>query len=467
VTSPAGRRFRVRVALLGLPPLLALFALARFRPPDGHEHATLAQFFGRFHPTIVHFPIALLALVLVLEIAGATRRWARVRDSAGSILALATLGAFAAAFLGWLLAWSGGSRGPLVTLHLWSGVWLCFACVVCCSLRRHAPAAPGFLYGVALTATVGLMVWTSHLGGQLSHGESYLTQYLPARARAWIGLPAFAPHGGASAGGARAGGTLSFYSASIAPIFDDHCVVCHDANKQKGKLRLDSYDWIMRGGEDGLVIKPGDPKGSDLFRRITLPPDDDDFMPSDGKPALKPYDVMLIEHWIATGASATLADNFAPVVAEAPAVPPAAPDDRPFLTKLGALEASLGVRLVPRSQMPTDGIILRTVSAPGRCDDAALVQLEPVGALIVEAELARTKVTDAGLKTLAGFHNLRSIDLSYTAITSANLGELTALPHLYKLNLTGTAIDASGLAKLRSAPGLKHIYYFQTKASAH
>jgi len=117
--------------------------------------------------------------------------------------------------------------------------------------------------------------------------------------------------------------------------------------------------------------------------------------------------------------------------------------------------------------MPTDGIILRTVSAPGRCDDAALVQLEPVGALIVEAELARTKVTDAGLKTLAGFHNLRSIDLSYTAITSANLGELTALPHLYKLNLTGTAIDASGLAKLRSAPGLKHIYYFQTKASAH
>ncbi len=116
--------------------------------------------------------------------------------------------------------------------------------------------------------------------------------------------------------------------------------------------------------------------------------------------------------------------------------------------------------------MPTDGLILRTVSAPARCDDAVLISLAPVADLIVDAELARTKVTDAGLKTLAGFHNLRSLDLSHTAITSANLGDLAPLQHLGRLNLTGTAIDSAGLAKIRSMRGLSHIYYFQTKASS-
>ena len=472
MTTRAGRGLRWGVALAGLPPALALFALAHFRPPDGREHGDLAQFFGRFHPTIVHFPVALLALVLVLEAAGATRRWARLRESAGFVLGLATLGAFAAAFLGWLLAWSGGYRGPVVTLHLRSGAWLCLAAVLCCALRRRPPGPPGLPYGLALTATVALMVWTGHLGGRLSHGDTFLTEYMPVRARAWFGLSSSTPRRGVTAGGAvpvpASGGADSFYRLSIAPILDAHCVVCHDANKQKGKLRLDSYAWIMHGGEDGPVIKPGDPAGSDLYRRITLPPDDDDFMPSDGKPPLPPDAVRLIEHWIATGASATLSDHFVPVGVAAPAAPPpAAPDYRPFLPQLAALEVALGLRLVPRSQVPTDGIILRTVSAPGRCDDAALARLAPVAALIVDAELARTKVTDAGVKILAGFPNLRSLDLSYTAVTSAQLGRLAALPHLYKLNLTATAIDAAGLAQLRRARGLRQIYYFQTKAFSH
>jgi len=456
---------RIRAASLGLPPLLALSALAFFRPPDGREHAAAAQFIGRFHPTIVHFPIALLALVLVLETAGLSRRRAALREAAGFVLVLATLAAFAAALLGWLLAWSGGSHGPLVTRHLWAGVGLCFACILCGGLRRRAPAGSGFLYGLTLAASVALMVWTAHLGGQLTHGESYLTQYMPARVRAWIGLPPLRPTPRRPAAAGRTAGVPSFYRASIAPILDSHCVVCHDANKQKGKLRLDSYEWILRGGEDGPVIKPGDPKGSELYRRITLPTDDDDFMPSDGKPPLPPEDVKRIEHWIATGASATLADSFAPV-APAPIVPPAAPDCRPFLGKIRGLEQSLGVRLVPRSQVPTDGLVLRTVSAPERCDDQTLARLGPVAGLIVEAELARTQVTDAGLKTLARFSNLRSLDLSFTAVTSADLGDLAALPHLERLNLTGTAVDGAGVAKIRSAPALKRLYCFQTKAAA-
>jgi hypothetical protein len=37
----------------------------------------------------------------------------------------------------------------------------------------------------------------------------------------------------------------------------------------------------MRGGKHGAVIKAGDGKGSELFRRISLSPSSDDFMPSE------------------------------------------------------------------------------------------------------------------------------------------------------------------------------------------
>ena len=115
--------------------------------------------------------------------------------------------------------------------------------------------------------------------------------------------------------------------------------------------------------------------------------------------------------------------------------------------------------------MATDGLILRTASAPGRCDDAALAKLAPVAALIVDAELARTKITDAGLEALAACENLRSLDLTRTAITSEGLAALAGLKKLESLNLTDTAIDDSGVAKLKALPALKRWWLFGTKVT--
>ena len=200
-------------------------------------------------------------------------------------------------------------------------------------------------------------------------------------------------------------GETTFFQARIAPIFDQHCVACHGAEKQKGKLRLDSFAAVMKGAESGGVVTPGDCKGSELFRRITLPAADEEVMPNGGKPLLSRDEIKTIELWIVGGASATK------VVADFPGAPALsrpkttvtalAPDWRPRATEIVALERSLGVRLVARSQVATDGLLLRTASAPGRCDDSTLRKLAPLAAYIVEAELTRTGVTDAGLALLA------------------------------------------------------------------
>ena len=262
---------------------------------------------------------------------------------------------------------------------------------------------------------------------------------------------------------------VTFYQARIAPILERHCVVCHGAEKQKAKLRLDSFEALMQGSDTGAVLKPGNLKESELFRRITLPRDHEDVMPSDGKPLLSADEIKNIELWIAGGASATkvLADfPDAPSLARVRvATVPLAPDWRPQAAEMAALEKALGVRLVPRSQTPTDGLVLRTASAPLRCDDAALAKLAPVAALIVEAELARTKVTDAGLKSLAAWANLRGLDLTRTAVTSAGLGSLAGLKQLEALNLTDTAVDDAGVAQLKALPALRKLWLFGTKAT--
>lgn len=261
----------------------------------------------------------------------------------------------------------------------------------------------------------------------------------------------------------------SFYTARVAPVFERHCTVCHGAEKQKARLRLDSFENLMRGAESGAVIKPADAKGSELFRRITLRHDDEDVMPSDGKPLLAPEEIKIIELWIAAEASATkpLADfPTAPVPRTMrPALPALAPDWRPRAAEIAALEKSTGLKLLPRSQAATDGLVVRTASAPGRCDDAALVKLASIAPLIVEAELARTKITDAGLKSLGKFSNLRALDLTRTAVTSDGIGALAGLKNLEALNLTDTAVDDAGAAKLKAWPALKRVWLFGSKAT--
>jgi len=254
------------------------------------------------------------------------------------------------------------------------------------------------------------------------------------------------------------------FSGRVAPILERNCSVCHGAEKQKAGLRLDSYASILKGAESGLVVKPGDVKGSELYRRITLPPTDDDFMPSEGKPPLAPADIAVLEKWIAAGAPAT-AEFDAPAIVVAIVAPPAAPDYGPRLAQATELARTLGVKLVPRSRVATDGLVLRTASAPAQCTDGLLAKLAPVADLIVEAELARTKITDAGLRSVATWTNLVRLDLGQTAVTSAGVVALAPLAKLESINLTETKVDDQGVTALQANPRLKKIWSFGTAAT--
>jgi hypothetical protein len=110
---------RLRFGLLALASILLLSALFAFLPPDGLERATWTQFIGRFHLLTVHFPIALILIVPVLEWAGRKPRFPYLRPSVDFLWVLAMVSSLVAATLGWCLGRSGGYSGRLVTQHMW------------------------------------------------------------------------------------------------------------------------------------------------------------------------------------------------------------------------------------------------------------------------------------------------------------------------------------------------------------
>ena len=417
---------------------------------DGKVHADWQQFLGRFHPLVVHLPIGLLVLVPILEVAGRARP--ALREAAAFVLSLSVFACLLAVVLGYLLAHGGGEAGAGVARHMWGGILLTIAVLACVFARQAAGTLRGS-YPWLLTAVLLLLAWTAHQGGSLTHGANYLTEYLPGPLRTMFTLRPKTPQY-----------PDSFYAKHIDTVLEANCVSCHGASKVKGNLRLDSYDLLMRGGEDGAVIIPGHPERSTLYQRITLPPSDKKFMPSEGKPPLKPEEIAWIRAWIAQGASPELKTLAGITVYEPEPPPPPVPDYKALLPQISQAAKADGVTLVPVSKNLGDGLILNTTDAGAKFGDTQLAGLEKFGPYIVEMELARTSVTDVSLATLAKFSHLRAIHLEDTAVTGNGLAQLTRLQQLRFLNLSGTQVTKAAVAPLSSIKSLRHLYVYNTPA---
>ena len=254
--------------------------------------------------------------------------------------------------------------------------------------------------------------------------------------------------------------TASF-SHDIIPVLEKNCTSCHGLKKQKAGLRLDTYNLILQGSENGAIIKLGNAQDSELYRRLNLNPNDEEFMPAGGKPPLKPYEIELIKQWIIAKNPETSTFSFSKPNLPAVIEQKAAPDYRPKLREALALAEKLRIKLVPRSLIPTDGLILRTASNPKRCTDETLAQLAPFSDLIVEAELSRTLITDKGLNTVRHFKNLQSLDIAFTRVTNQSIEPILELKALKKLNVSGTHITEPALKRLS---GIDHLWTFNEPA---
>jgi hypothetical protein len=222
----------------------------------------------------------------------------------------------------------------------------------------------------------------------------------------------------------------------------------------------------MRGGKDGPVIDLRNAGKSLILARITLPDGDSHRMPAEGRPPLKPNEIAWLRAWIGAGASPSAREVAGVALPSEPHELPPDPvgDYSQLAGEIGAMRNAQGAKLLPVSAKPSDGLILNTVDAAANFGDAELKQFEKFAPFIVEANLARTAVTDASFETLARFSHLRALHLEGTAVTGNGLAKLAALSRLSYLNLSETKVKPDSLGPLKSMPNLRHVYLFNTPA---
>ena len=105
----------------------------------------------------------------------------------------------------------------------------------------------------------------------------------------------------ASASNAAAADRDQYFSEQVHPILAAHCYECHSQpGSVESGLRLDHREGLLRGGDRGPAIVPGDAPGSLLVQAIRHA-DDDLNMPPDGK--LPDEAIAVLASWVQEGAA--------------------------------------------------------------------------------------------------------------------------------------------------------------------
>jgi hypothetical protein len=95
--------------------------------------------------------------------------------------------------------------------------------------------------------------------------------------------------------------TVSF-AKDVAGLLIDNCNGCHiDARQTRGNLNMDSFASLLRGGDSGSIIQPGNAEASLLIKKLRGT--EGDRMPAGGRPPLSEDEIQLIATWINEGAA--------------------------------------------------------------------------------------------------------------------------------------------------------------------
>jgi len=92
------------------------------------------------------------------------------------------------------------------------------------------------------------------------------------------------------------------FEEHVSAIFKNRCNSCHNADKQKGGLNLETFGTAMQGGGSGTVVEPGDLETSTLYQLVSHK--DQPTMPPNA-PKIPEAEIELIRLWIEGGALET------------------------------------------------------------------------------------------------------------------------------------------------------------------
>jgi len=435
----------------------------------------ISIFFGRFHPLIVHIPIGIILFAMALEI---YEKISKINYKRAIVLAyfLTAISGGLAAFIGYLLSTSGGYDEVTLGWHKWLGILTSIFALILVKIKSSVlldkKVGKFTISQIGLLLTLVMISATGHLGGNLTHGETYLTEYMPGPFKQLFGKESdekskvLRPLDIDS---------VNMYAHIIKPVLEAKCQSCHNPSKMKGDLDLTSIEGIKKGGTSGHAVEAGKLNKSELYKRVTLPKDSKKFMPPDNKPALTNVEVDLLKMWVENGASFERKFH----------------EQNPEEKEIYLVSVYLGISTTEQSvdQLPeiteiddqlvselkSNGLMIDFIAENSALIDVSFINIDKgqvtdvlskltgIQENIYKLNLANCGLKDDDMEPLKSMINLHFLRLENNELSGNSLPKLMGLKNLNYLNLNGNPLAESAGAALDQLAFIEKIYLWQTK----
>ncbi len=411
---------------------------------------------GHLHPILVHLPIGVLLLAFLFELLSRFRGYRKLKYAVKPSMFLGAVAAVIAAVTGYWLSQEGGYDEHLLMIHRNLGIGTAVLAVLVYVHRKYSiirikrdRKQVRMLLFVVLT---GAVIATGHFGGALTHGEDYLfaSATVPENAKpVAVSNP----------------GEASVFADVVRPILEQKCFGCHSSRKQKGQLRLDTREWIEKGGKHGVVMVSGKPDDSELFKRITLSAEAEHHMPPRERQQLTSLEVDVISSWIEEGCSyeqkagemkhPEAVAEYLKAASTAPEIPAA--DEK----VVDALKSS-GVVVLPVAA--GSHYLMVNFSSKQEVTTRDAEQIKSIAKNVVELDFTACRISPGVMATLSQLIELRKLSLRSSTCTDADLIPVGTLKNLSSLNVSSTGITDQGIHSLKN-PALTKIFLYQTRVT--
>lgn len=408
------------------------------------------QVTGRMHPLLVHFPIVLVIIYAIGSFMPVIRKPKSdaidftINDT---FLLLAAFTSVITALMGLFLSREEGYDPDALLWHKWGGVMLSLFTLAWYYFRNYLPLNKFLPYGFSILA-FAIIIFTGHQGANITHGQNFLlSPVMPEKNKPFVSFD-----------------EALVFADMVKPILTEKCMSCHNSKKAKGELVMDSDEGLLKGGKTGLLWDSTAADFGLLLQRIHLPMDQKKHMPPHGKPQLNEEELEIISRWIRKGSNFTLKVADLPIedslrmiaarffTGDQAVVYDFEEADPSLVQKLNSSN-----RVIAKESLNSPALTVSFFNAK-LFDIKQVRELDPVKMQVVSLDLNKMPVTDADLKLIAGFPNLRRLHLSFTNITGSTLAELQKLSFLKTLSVSGTKVDGKHLEGIKTFPKLKTVY---------
>lgn len=433
----------------------------------------ISTFSGHLHPLIVHLPIGFILLAAVFNILSYSKKYENLKSAVPVALLMGFISAVLACIFGYVLSTSGDYDQNVLRHHEFSGITLAIISgilyFIATDRSRKMALISGKLFSIILVGLVVLMSYSGHQGASLTHGNDYLTiQTLIRKVR---NKPTSVE-------------SAMMFEDVVQPILENKCLQCHQVGKLKGNLSVESLQALCKGGKSGPAIVPGKLNESELYKRITLDPDNKDFMPKDGKTPLTKSEVKIIKWWIEKGNAiggkriadfkdlSTIKPELALYLGVGGVVAPVEEDhvftrvvnpDIPALRDTSLIGQLRKKGLMVRFMLKKPVMLDVTLPAGSRINAVEFKNdILPLAKNIIWLNLSSNNLTDSDLSFLKSFTNLEKLRLERNPITDKISNNLLTLSHLEAVNLNETKITDAAVINLKKNSAIKRIYTWGT-----